>query len=458
MRRHAVKIAVLALGGFALNARPAAAQGYGVYEHDACTMGRAGTGVAMPCNASAIFYNPAGIQHAGGHRWDVTVGAVDIRPTFAFHDSITGGTTTGPTNNNIVPHAYITRQLTNGWAVGMGLFAPYGLVSEWPTTFSGRFLGYRTEIESIYLQPTVAKWINSWLQVGAGVDYIHTHVDLKQRVDLSSQVAQPGVTFGNLGIPLGTDFADGHLVGGAWSSAGHFGIIAKPWRRISLGLRYLMKSNADIQGHADFTPVATGIILPAGNPIGVPGGTPLDSVVAPQFRTGGALVTQHASTNVPLPDQLSAGVAVTVTSQLTVLGEYQWVDWSKLQNLNIAFANLPLVSLPQSWVNTSGWRLGAQYEANNQWQFRAGLLYHQGATPDNTVTPLLPEGARAEQTVGASYRVNDRAKIEAAYQHISQQTRRGRVVNAPAGQGANFNTGVYTGSANLFGVSLVWGW
>ncbi|HEY2806856.1 MAG TPA: outer membrane protein transport protein [Gemmatimonadales bacterium] len=452
-----MKIAVLALAGVALSASRARAQGYGVYEQDACTMGRAGTGVAAPCNASAIFYNPAGIQHTGGNKWDVVLGGVLIRPSFGFHDSVSGATTSGPVNNNLAPHFYITRQLSHGWAVGFGAFAAYGLVSEWPTTFSGRFLGYRSEIKTGYFQPTIAKKVNSWLDIGAGVDYIRTLVDLRQRVDLSSQTAAPGVTFGNLGIPLGTDFANAELHGTSWSSAGHFGVMVHPWRRISLGLRYMMKSTADIQGAAYINQVSTGIILPAGNPIGVPGGTPLDSVVAPQFRGSGPLNTPHASTNVALPDQLVAGVSVKVTNQLTLLGDYQWVHWAMFQQLTITTATLPTVTLWQDFKNTSGFRLGAEYEANNQWMVRAGLLYHQGASPDNTVTPLLPEGARAEQTLGVSYRLNPHTKIEAAYQHLSQQDRRGRVVNAPRGQGALFNTGVYTGSANLFGVSLVWG-
>ena len=57
MRRNAVRIAVLALTGLALNADRASAQGFGVYEHDACAMGRAGTGVAAPELAVRVFPN-----------------------------------------------------------------------------------------------------------------------------------------------------------------------------------------------------------------------------------------------------------------------------------------------------------------------------------------------------------------------------------------------------------------
>lgn len=472
MRRDAVRIAALALTAFALTAQRASAQGYGVYEHDACSMGRAGAGVAKPCNASAIFFNPAGMVRSDApdaKRNQLVVGGTLIRPSFTFLDSASGRNFGGPTNNIPVPHLFVSRQMGNGWAVGFGVFAPYGLISEWDTDgFAGRFSGYRSKLETIYFQPTIARRVNNWLSVGAGFDYIRASVDLKQRLDLSSQnTTTPGITFGNLGIPLGTDFADAHLSGKSYSTAAHFGILIRPIRRVAIGVRYLMRSTADIQGDAEFTPFSTGINLAPGNPFtctinaapvaACPAGTPIDTVLAPQFRTGGALVTQHASTTVPLPDQLVVGVALDVTSQLTVLADYQWVHWKRFERLPLTFNNLGTRTLWEDYGNTNGYRVGAQYDVNPKVSVRGGLLYHDGAAPDNTVTPLLPEGARAEQTLGVSYQVSQNGRIEAAYQHITQQDRRGRTGDAPRGQGAALNTGLYTGGANLFGVSFVWG-
>src|SRR3954469_9366703 len=108
MRRNAVRIAVLSLAGLVMQASQATAQGFGVYEHDACAMGRAGTGVASPCNAgSAMFYNPAGLVRSGGTKWQVELGGTMIRPSFTFTDSATGVASSGPTNSILVPHLYI---------------------------------------------------------------------------------------------------------------------------------------------------------------------------------------------------------------------------------------------------------------------------------------------------------------------------------------------------------------
>jgi len=56
-------VVMLAAGVSVLSlARVANAQGYGLYEQGTCQMGRAGAGVASPCDdGSAVFFNPAGL-------------------------------------------------------------------------------------------------------------------------------------------------------------------------------------------------------------------------------------------------------------------------------------------------------------------------------------------------------------------------------------------------------------
>ena len=466
MRPSAVRIAALALAMLALPASRAVAQGYGVYEHDACTMARAGTGVASPCNASAIFFNPAGIVSPSysGTKWNLSVGATSIGADFAFTDAATGQETPSSGGAVLVPNVHFTMQHNNRWAFGIGVFAPYGLVSEWPLSFDGRFLGYRSELKSIYFQPTAAWQVKPWLRVGAGFDYIHSSVKLDQRVDLSTQrTSATGPTFGQLGIPEFTDFADAELTGSSWSAAAHFGVLLTPTDRVSIGVRYLTRARADIQGEATFAQVPTGIILGPGSPICNPGGppvcpanTPLDSVLAPQFRGSGPLQTQHASTNVPLPDQLVFGTAIQVHQKVKLLFDFQWVNWSKFQSLQLTFERLPQRTLWEDYEDTHAVRFGAEVNITDKITARGGALFHEGAAPDQTRTPLLPEAERTEQTLGLGFRFSTNGRIDIAYQRIQQATAVGRVVDAPRFSTAQ-NSGYYSGSASLFGASLVWG-
>lgn len=460
MRRSAVLCTAIA---FALAAgRSAQAQGFGVYEHDACTMARSGAGVASPCSGgSAVFFNPAGIV-GSTTRWNVSAGATLITLDFNYRDSSSGRSTDAVKNNIPVPSAYVTRQLSDRLAVGLGVFAPYGLIVEWPTTFEGRFLAYRSDLAAIYVQPTVAYRVTPWLRLGAGLNYTHTRVELSQRVDLSAQAAPapapPGTTLGMLGVPAGTDFADANIKATGNSLGAHFGVIIEPHPRVSIGARYLLGQDADVTGDASFTQVPTGITLAAGNPFGAPGGTPLDAVVAPQFQTGGLLVAQTGGTTIPLPSQLVVGVAVRATPKLTLLFDYMMTEWSRFETLVLDFGTLPDRTLYEDYRNTSAYRWGAEYQAGRI-ALRGGYLYHEAAAPPQTVTPLLPEGERSEWTAGVGLPVGNRLRVDLAYQRIKQQDRRGRIVDPPARgpAGASVNSGLYSGTANLFGASLAWG-
>ena len=88
---------------------------------------------------------------------------------------------------------------------------------------------------------------------------------------------------------------------------------------------------------------------------------------------------------------------------------------------------------------------------------RGGYLYHEGAAPDQTVTPLLPEGPRNEFTLGGGFKLGSRFALDLAYQYIRQDKRRGRVRDADAGQlpTADLNSGVYIFNAHLFAATFV---
>ncbi len=456
MRRKAVVTAAAVLAAIGFSASRAQAQGFSVYEHDACTMGRAGSGVASPCSGgSAIFFNPAGIVTGRG-TWNAAVGVTMIPPRGSYTDSITGLTTDLVANNIPVPNMYLTRQLGSRLAVGVGVFAPYGLTTEWPTTSPGRFLAYKSTIKSIYMQPTVAYRVSPRLQLGFGVDIVRTAVELHQRVELSSQVANPaaGLTFAMLGVPVGTDFADARLKGTGNAVGYHFGIIARPTDFLSVGARYMTGVTIEGTGYAGFSQVPTGILLAAGNPFAVPARTPLDAVLASQFTGTGRLVTQTVKAVIPMPAQLVAGIDFQLRPGLHILADYQWTQWSKFAELPLTLGVIGADTLYEAYGNSSGYRAAVEYAATPKLNLRAGFLTHNAAAPSFTVTPLLPEGARSEAVVGAGYQVNRGIRIDVAYQVIKQQDRRGRVTDPPARGSDAANTGLYKFSANLFGASV----
>lgn len=459
MRRFALLLLAGASSLVAASPRALGAQGFGVYEHGTCVMGRAGVSAANPCpDGSAIFFNPAGLGGLAGTR--VSAGVTAIAAKGGFTDDFLNHKTDLDNPVIPVPNAYFTYQLNPKLTLGLGAYAPYGLETKWPIEgFEGRFMAYNTDVRSIYIQPTVGVQVSPSLKIGLGVAYITSHLNLKQRADLSTRVipaalAGPaglpaGTTFGMVGVPGLTDFANAELDASGSGYAVNFGAIIKVNEQLSIGGHWLTRKHIEYDGDATFTPVATNLTLPVA--IGpLPAGTPVDAVLGPQFGTGGALENGPVSTQLVMPPQGTLGFSYKINDAWTFMADWQYVVWGWFSEVNIDFENpaTPDLALHPNNQDTHGFRFGTEYTYSAKVKLRGGYLYHGGASPDNFVTPLLPEGPRNEFTIGAGIVLNPKLHVDLGYQYIKQQDRRG-TVNPTAG-----NTGLYQFSANLLGVGL----
>ena len=441
--------------------RAAAGQGYGVYEQGACVMGRAGTGVASACDdGSSIFFNPAGI--ASAERQQLSIGGTLIAPKGSFTNDLSGFSSGLTDAVYPVPNVYYVRPLGGGRAVvGVGLFAPYGLTTEWPDDFEGRFLGYKSRIAALYAQPTVALHLTRAVTIGGGIDVSFVKVNLRQRLELSSQIASPpSTTFGNLGIPYGTDFGDINLSGSGHGIGYHVGLQIEALPGVTIGGRYLARQLVKIEdATAEISQIMTGIILPANNPISAAaGGTspvPLDVLLAPQFGTGGPLTSQSGATWLRLPEQLVIGLAVQAAPRAKLLFDVQYTNWSVFDRLQLDFEKLGQRVLREAYRKTYGFRFGGEYALARAATLRAGYYTHGAAAPPESVTPNLPEGARNSFTLGFGTHLTRDLSVDLAYQYISQADRRGRTGDGGLAEPtASANNGLYTFHAHLFGATL----
>src|SRR5437867_13063018 len=82
--RQSVRYALWLLAGCPALLR---AQGFGIYEHNSCTMARGGVAAASPCpDGSAIFFNPAGLVGLSGTH--IAGGLTLIRANGGFTDDV----------------------------------------------------------------------------------------------------------------------------------------------------------------------------------------------------------------------------------------------------------------------------------------------------------------------------------------------------------------------------------
>lgn len=471
MQRHHFTRYLAVLGFLACSTSLVEAQAFGINEIGTCAASRGFAVTGSPCaDASSIFWNPGMMASKKG--WNILAGAAAIQVNAKFTQDTTFREFDGDIPLAIVPHAFLNYKSseTSKLSYGLGFYVPYGLTSQWTDSFPGRFSALKAALATFYVQPNVAYQINDKWSVGGGPVIGHSSVELIQGIDLHETPTQtPGVTFGNLGIPRGTEFARATLEGSSLAYGGHIGVYGKPSADVTVGLRFLSPLEFEYDdADASFEQINTNIVLPPGNPIctrqpAACGGSTtasadIDAIMAGQFAAGGALVTQKVATKITHPAQIQAGVGYSGFSDWLISVDYAWTGWKRFKELPVNFSNAttPDRVLIENYNHSSALRVGGQRAFTNGAQLRLGFAGVASAAPDETVTPLLPEQDRSYASIGGSYPLTSALTIEGAYLRVMAAGKRGRTIERTSlSQTAQqLNSGVYDLSANVFSISL----
>lgn len=467
---HAVRwLEAVALCTAALCAPAASvsAQGFGLNEIGTCAVSRGFAVTGATCNdASVIYWNPAAAAELDRNTVSVGANAIIIRG--GFTQDTTGTRYGSNIQPQLVPSLFANVR-RGRLAVGLGVYVPYGLTSQWNDNFPGRFSALKARLQTIYVQPNIAYQLNGNWSIGGGPVFGSSDVELTQSLDLSQQVAAQingaAVRFGQLGIAQNTEFGRIRLAGSAHGIGYNVGVHGK-YADWSVGARYLSALNFHYTGAtATFTQRTTGLFLAQNNPI-VPGGSPapLDLVLASQFSSAGALSSQTGDTRITHPWQAQAGIGYSGLPGTVLSADVVRLGWSK-------FSTLPLVlngnaaassrTLLEDYHDSWSYRFGAEHTICDAgwlygWTGRVGYSYAETPAPDVTVTPLLPDMNRRNFSAGLGIPVGPRYRLDAGYLHVNTPGRRGRIIErSSASQTAqNLNSGVYDLKADVISLSL----
>jgi long-chain fatty acid transport protein len=460
LARRLLVVGALAATASLAVVHPAGAQGFGLNEVGSCSVGRAGAGVAAPCaDASRIYWNPAAAVRLPGVQ--LLVGAAAVAVDGRFTADISGRVHDGDVPVEVPPHLFATYQVQSRFNVGLGVYVPYGLTSQWKDDFPGRFSAQKASLASIYIQPNFAfDVVPGKFAVGGGPVVGISDVELIQGVDLAQQMTPAGVTFGQLGIPANTEFARAGLKGQSVAWGYDVGVHWQVVPSVAIGARYLSEINFEYNGAtAEFTQMPTGLTLAANNPLGLPGNTPVDAVVGGQFAAGGALTTRGVQTAISHPAQAQVGLGITAIPNTTLNLDYAWVGWSSFRELPVNFqgANAPPDRvLIEDYDNSWAVRGSVDYAFGNGWVGQLGSSYVRTPVPDFTVTPLLPDMDRYNFAGGLSIPLTEHFAVDASYLRVETKGRRGRIVERTdrAQTAQELNGGFYNLNANILSLSL----
>jgi long-chain fatty acid transport protein len=456
MTLHRVSRYTIALALLALPAA-ASAQAFGLNEIGACALGRGFAVTGAPCDdASSIYWNPGALPSKSGLSFYGGVAIIALKGDFTRDTSFKRYESDVPTA--YVPNVFLNYR-TGKAAIGVGVYVPYGLTSQWGDDFPGRFLAKKASLQTIYIQPNFAyQFANNW-SIGGGPVIGHSTIELIQAIDLSTQSPLAGVTFGQLGIPKYTEFARATLKGSAMAYGFDVGLHGKFARDWQLGIRGLSQVSFNYDdADATFVQILTGLTLAASNPLSLPAGTLVDAVVASQFTTG-ALVSQKVKSKIRHPAQIQVGLGYSGIERTTLSADYAFVGWKSFNQLPVDFQGpAPDRVLQEDYNYTSSIRLGAERRLSGGAALRVGFAAAASAAPPETVTPLLPEQDRELAMIGGALPLFSGLVLDATYSHIFTPGSRGRIdertVGMSSAQALALNSGAYTLNANIFAFSL----
>ncbi len=389
--------------------------GFQLNEHGAKAMGMGGAYTAVANDASAIYWNGAGLTQLYGT--NILLGSTLIAPVSSFR-GVTPDITEYKMEKQIFfpSHFFISHSYNKDLAVGLGFTSPFGLGTKWGEDWIGKYLAIETELQTFTISPVVAYNIADNFSLSAAFVYSFANVTITRKVP---QTPFEGDAFVKLD---GKDnFAAGY----------NFGLMYKPTPRLNLGLSFHSQLAYEFDGDAKTT-----------------GAQPL--IDAKRLPNGGV------KAELTTPFNFAFGAAYDVLYKLKISFDFQYVGWSSYDSLAIDFNDPDYSDLasPRLYDNSFIVRLGCDYKINNDLELLAGIYFDKNPVKEEYVNPSLPDANRLGFSFGLEYAILPQLNISASYLFIrsSELTVTNSEEDYTLGNAA-FN-GTYNSTANLFALSL----
>lgn len=405
-----VRARVVAACIMGLMVSPALATGFFLNQQSVQGLGRTDAGNAVAAgDPSTVYSNPAGLPYLW--RDSATQGSNTL---FAFSTHLiiptsdhvnTGSTATtpgsggaavryagvnfsDPTEPTPVPNMFIAHKLAGDNAyVGLAITSPFGLSAKYSDDWFGRYDATEVSLRTVNFAMVGAYQFTPALSVGGGLDVQYARSKLVQAV--------PNPL--NAGGPTAATDARAESTGTAWTPGFNIGAMYQADDATRFGLHYRSAMHHKITG----TVTTTGLTgaLAAGN--GVVG----------------------ATSQLNLPQIVTAGVMRRIGDKLTVYGEIDWYGWSIVKELRVQFDNGTADAVrPANYRNTFAYAVGADYAWSERLTVRGGVQFDFTPTVDATRDTTFPDSDRIVFATGASYRFNRRTYFDFAAGHVKFRT------------------------------------
>jgi len=360
--------------------------GFALVQQGTAAMAQGNAFVADASDASAIFYNPAGLNQLKRPQFYQALILNYPDRDFSGDDGQVSET------NHRLYHsmtAYFALPVHERVALGVGFFSPFGLGTAWPPTWAGRYLTTLSSMKTYSLNPVISVKVLENLSLAAGFDVMWSKIRLQRKTP---------VTFRGVPFPDGEVRINGNGHGYGYN----FGMLYEPLSGVKLGVSY--RSQISVNHTGDITT-----------------NLPTPFAAASSVRGSAGLI---------YPASLTAGISYSRFTPFTFEFDTTWTGWSAYRKLKINFDFPQTVNgvltqtstVPKNWHDAWAFRFGANYQVKEGMKIRAGYIYDLTPVPNSSFDPQVPDANRHIFTVGSDLKIW-RFTLGFAYNFILQESR-----------------------------------
>jgi long-chain fatty acid transport protein len=382
--------------------------GFQINEHSARAMAMGGAFTGLANDASAIYFNAAGLTQLNGTHF--LFGTTLIAPSSSW---TSGGPEFKTDDQLFFPtHIFVSHRATDNIALGIGFTTPFGLGTKWDANWPGRYDAIQTDLKVFTISPVVALKVSDQLSLSAGLVYSWANVTITQKAPIPN-------AFGGGDALVTLEGKDNSAFGF------NLGLFYKPSSEVSFGLSFHSQLKYNFEG----TATTSGLPSPA---------------LAPAYPNG------PITADLTAPFNLTGGIAYQISPKVKLLADVQFVGWSSFDTLKIVYttsgASTPT---PRMYDNSFIVRLGTEIEATEKLSLGAGMYFDKSPVKEDYVDPQLPEGNRLGFTLGLGYKINENVTVNASYLFIYNNQ-----VNVTTSKISPPFNGTYNSHAHLASIGL----
>jgi long-chain fatty acid transport protein len=346
-------------------------------------------------------------------------GAIPLRVSADFTSDTTAGKSSMDRKVFYPFTLFITHKINERFSAGLGVNSTFGLGTDWPDGWEGRYIATESNLETLNINPNLAWNMSNHMVLAAGFNVLFGETTCEQKID--PLLLDPALPDGNSKMA-----GDGEGYG---YNVAFFYRIAE---NLAVGLSYRSGITLELKGHMKWTQPGAGV-----------------------------LVDTDATVDLDLPAQCFAGVSYRPSEKILFEVGGKWEGWSAYKDVTIKAGQvIPLWGgsenkIAKNWKDVYGFNMGIRYDIDPTLSIAAGYLHEGNPVPSETFEPSVPVSDRDDFSLGVQ-KVFGRFKVALAYLYDRYESRnKNNRVSGYSATGITAN-GNYAQHVHMVGLSVAY--